>query len=193
MTPVAEIQGANGLKWFLVRTRNGSVGWTKQSNSEESKKLDNFFKSLPPEPSSLSSVEISTTSSATAPHGAVTVPVQISGRSIIIPVIFNHSLKTQLLLDTGATSTLVSKSIASSLALQEIGSATGVTVGGAITVPVARVKSLKVGSAEVVDLLVNIHNFSQDPRYEGLLGMDFLGRFNISLDQHKRVLILTPR
>jgi hypothetical protein len=50
-----------------------------------------------------------------------------------------------------------------------------------------------VGEAEVTNLRVIIHDFSPNPRFEGLLGMDVLGRYRIGLDIQKQVLVLSPR
>jgi hypothetical protein len=58
---------------------------------------------------------------------------------------------------------------------------------------VARIESVKVGEAEVSNLVVAIHDFSQDPRFEGLLGLDFLRHFQVSLDPRKQLLTLIPR
>jgi aspartyl protease family protein len=98
-----------------------------------------------------------------------------------------------LQLDTGASSTLVSNRIANNLGLSPLGSRQGLTVGGIITVSAARLNSLKVGDAEVNDLVVSIHDFSTNPRIEGLLGMDFLKHFHVSLDARRKLLVLGPR
>jgi len=45
----------------------------------------------------------------------------------------------------------------------------------------------------VKNLRVSIHDIPFNAFEEGLLGMDFLGRFQMSLDIEKRVLILAPR
>jgi predicted aspartyl protease len=117
----------------------------------------------------------------------------MNGASVIVPVTFNGALTANLVLDTGATVTVVSRRIASNLALRTLGASKVGTVGGVITVPLARLGSLKVGEAEVHDLVVSIHDFSADPRIEGLLGLDFLKRFHVSLDARRRLLILGPR
>jgi hypothetical protein len=169
------------------------VGWIKQGSAKPLKEFDDFFKSLPPEPSSFRSTNIPNVRSGRAAHGTINIPIHISGGSVIVPVVFNSSVKTHLVLDTGASSTLISRNVATSLALHHIGAVRGVTVGGVINLAVARVKSLKIGSAEVFDLTVTIHDFSQHFPYDGLLGMDFLSQFDVSLHHHKRVLTLTPR
>jgi hypothetical protein len=56
---------------------------------------------------------------------------------------------------------MVSRRIANSLALSPLGARR--TVSGTITLSVARVRSLKVGGAEIRDLVVAIPDFSPDP------------------------------
>ena len=191
ISPLADMLVGEGARWYLVKARNGIVGWVRQSSTDESRKLEKFFNSLPREPS----LPLSSTvpSSGASGPDAITVPVIMNGVSVIVPVVFNGGLKANLALDTGATITVVSQRIASHLALKALGTSKVGTVGGVITVPLARLESLKVGEAEVHDLVVSIHDFSTDPRIEGLLGLDFLKRFHVSLDARRRLLILGPR
>ena len=191
MTPVAESQGAGGVKWYLIKTKGGVVGWIKQSDNDQSRKLHSFFKSLPGEPSM--SVQIPLTSSASAPRGAIIVPVLLLGPSAIVPVTLNQTQRGNLMLDTGATNTVISQRLAALLSLRPVRRGVVQTVGGVISVGVAQLGSLRVGEAEVTDLPVIVHDFSRDPRIEGLLGMDFLGRYRIGLDAQKQVLVLFPR
>ena len=190
--PLAESQGTGGVKWYLVKTQTGIVGWIKQSDSEHSKKVDSFFKALPRETAS-TTVTIPNISSAAAPQGAIIVPILSSGRSTLVSVTLNRTITGNLMLDTGATNTVISRRLAGLLSLRPQGRATFQTVGGMIAVAVTRLQSLKVAEAEVNDLAVVVHDFSRDPRIEGLLGMDFLGRYRIGLDIQKQVLVLAPR
>ena len=190
-TPMAETQGASGLKWYLVKTKNGVIGWIKQSDSEQAKKLDSFFRSLPKE--SAISVQIPIVSSSSAPRGSIVVPVMLSHNSIIVPVTFNRSLTANLLLDTGASMTMISRRIATGLSLYANRSRVFSGVGGAVTAQVARLDSIKVGDAEIGGIDVSIHDLSQGRQFEGLLGMDFLGRFQVSVDAAKQLLVLSPR
>ncbi len=191
--PLAETVGADGVKWFLVQTKHGSTGWIKSGDAETAKKIESYFKSLPPEPSSIVPMAISRINAGTATRNAVVVPVQVTGAAVVVPVVLNRSVSAYLLLDTGATSTLISRRLAAKLALQEVGSRTGLTVSGPLNLPVARLESLKAGDAEVTNLQVAIHDFHPDPRIDGLLGLDFLSRFNVSLDPRKHLLVLYPR
>jgi predicted aspartyl protease len=193
ISPLADTLASEGARWYLVKAKNGMVGWIMQSDTDESRKLEKFFKSLPVEPSlPLSSVVPSSPSGGSGPN-TITVPVEMNGSWVIVPVTFNRALKAYLQLDTGASSTLVSHRIANNLGLSPLGSRRGVTVGGIITVPAARLGSLQVGEAEVNDLVVSIHDFFPNPRVEGLLGMDFLKHFHVSLDARRGLLILGPR
>ena len=190
--PIAEALGAGGDKWHLIKTKSGVIGWIKQNNSDQSKKLERFFKSLPQESSPIA-MPIPNASATAAPSGAVIVPVQFAGRAAIVSALLNRTVTGSLILDTGATSTVISRRLAKVLSIRPIATMMGQTVGGPITAPMARLSSLKIGTAELTDLTVIIHDFSRDPRIEGLLGMDFLGQFRVSLDSQKQLLVLSPR
>ena len=193
ISPLADSLGGEGARWYLVKAKNGTVGWMRQSDTDESRKLEKFFKSLPAEPSLPLSSVVPSSPSGGSRANPITVPVVMNGASVIVPVTLNGALKANLALDTGATITVVSRRIASNLALNALGASKVGTVGGVITVPLARLGSLKVGDAEVHDLVVSVHDFSTDPRIEGLLGLDFLKHFHVSLDARRRLLILGPR
>ena len=165
------------------------LGWIKQDDSEPSKKAYDFFRSLPAEPTRVA-VEIPTTLEATAAKDTMIVPVTLSGGAIIVPVTFNGSVTANLLLDTGASMTMISHRLASDLALPAIGSRSFFGIGGTVNAAIARVDSIKVGDAEVGGMQVSIHDISRFPRLQGLLGMDFLGRFNVSVDSAKKLLVL---
>jgi len=192
-TPVAESQGAGGIKWHLIKIRSGAVGWIKQSDSEQSKKVDNFFRALPREAGGVS-VDVAKTSAANAPGGSLIVPVNLSDGSMIVPVTLNRTLTANLLLDTGASMTMISRRIATSLALYPTRSGLISGIGGRVVAQIVRLDSIKVGDTEVNGMSISIHDISVNPQFDGLLGMDFLvGRFQLSMDPAKSALILSPR
>jgi predicted aspartyl protease len=127
------------------------------------------------------------------PRGAVEVPIDARGSSVIVPVTFNGSVTANLALDTGASRTMISRRIANNLALYSFTSGRFAGIGGSVTASIARIQSVKIGEAEVADLVVGIHDFSSDPRVEGLLGFDFLRHFHVTLDARKQLLTLSPR
>jgi predicted aspartyl protease len=190
--PLAEILGSDGTKWYLIRIDTGVTGWMKESDKEAARKLDSYFKPVPIE-LSFPQPRDPPSSSASSPGNKIAVPVETNGSSVIVRVTFNGSLTANLALDTGATTTVVSRRIARSLRLASLGSRMMVGIGGSVVAPVARIESVKVGDAEVSNLQVSIHDFSPDSRVEGLLGLNFLNQFEISLDSRKRQLFLTPR
>jgi hypothetical protein len=189
LSPMAEMTAAGGLKWFMVKTSNGNIGWIKAGENNTAKKIDSHFRSLPNE----NSVIRPTTPVESASKGATAIPVKVSGSKVIVSVNFNNSTAANLLLDTGASRTMISSRIAKILRLQSMGSGQGYGIGGVVTVSTARVDSVKLGEMERQNLLVMIHDFSPDPSYEGLLGFDFLSHFHMSLDLQKSLLVLTPR
>jgi hypothetical protein len=189
LSPMAEMTAAGGLKWFMVKTSNGNIGWIKAGENNTAKKIDSHFRSLPNE----NPVIRPTTPVESASKGATAIPVKVSGSKVIVSVNLNNSTAANLLLDTGASRTMISSRIAKLLRLQPMGSGRGYGIGGVVTVSTARVDSVKLGEMERQNLLVMIHDFSPDPSYEGLLGFDFLSHFHMSLDLQKSLLVLTPR
>ena len=191
-TPIAETQAAGGAKWFLIRSKTAVTGWIKQSDSDQANKIDKFFKSQPAEYSDVPAA-IPNLSSAAAPRGTLLVPVLTAGPSAIVTATLNQTITGNLMLDTGASHTVISQRLAEILSLRPMGRSAVQTVGGVIAVTISRLRSLKVGAAEVSDLSVVVHDFSRDPRIDGLLGMDFLGRYRFGLDAQRQVLVLSPR
>jgi predicted aspartyl protease len=176
-----------------VKTRNGNVGWIKAGDNNAAKKVDGHFRSLPNESPVIRSSGMPESASKTPANGAIAIPVKVRGSKVIVAVTFNNSIAANLLLDTGASRTMISTRIARDLRLHSTGSGGGYGIGGYVTVSTARIESVKMGEVEMRDLPVMIHDFSPDPSYEGLLGFDFLSHFHMSLDLQKAMLVLTPR
>lgn len=193
LSPMAEMTAAGGSKWFMVKTTNGNIGWIKAGENNAAKKIDSHFRSLPNENPVIRAPRPAESTSNPPPKGAHAIPVKVSGSKVIVSVNFNNSIAANLLLDTGASRTMISSRIAKILRLQSIGSGTGYGIGGVVTVSAARVESVKLGNVERQNLLVMIHDFSPDASYEGLLGFDFLSHFHMSLDLQKALLVLTAR
>jgi hypothetical protein len=191
-TPIAETQAPGGAKWFLIKSKTAVTGWIERSDSDQANRIDSFFKSQPAEYTNVPAA-IPNLSSAVAPRGTMLVPVLAAGPSAIVTVTLNQTITGNLMLDTGATHTVISQRLAGILSLRPLGRSAVQTVGGVIAVTISRLRSLKVGAAEVSDLPIVVHDFSRDPRIDGLLGMDFLGRYRFGLDAQRQVLVLSPR
>lgn len=194
LRPMAEMTGPGGDKWFMVKTPAGNVGWIKTGDNSAARQIDGHFRSLPKESTSVGPARNPPQGgSGISAQGSTTIPIQVRGRHIIVPVTFNDSVTGNLVLDTGAGQTMISKRIANDLRLYSTGAGTRIGIGGAVAVATATLDAVRVGDADVKNLHVSIHDIPFNAFEEGLLGMDFLGRFQVSLDIEKRVLILAPR
>ncbi|HET9916054.1 MAG TPA: retropepsin-like aspartic protease [Candidatus Binatia bacterium] len=194
LRPMAEMMGPGGAKWFMVKTPAGNVGWIKTGDNSAARQIDGHFRSLPKESTSIGPARNSPEGkSKIAAQGSITIPIQVRGRHIIVPVTFNDSVTGNLVLDTGAGQTMISKRIANDLRLYSDGAGTRIGIGGAVSVATATIDVVRVGDADVKNLRVSIHDIPFNSFEEGLLGIDFLGRFQMSLDIEKGVLILAPR
>src|SRR5678815_4240071 len=112
LTPLAEIMGAGGVKWFMIKTPAGNVGWIKAGENSAARQVDGHFRALPKESTSISPAGNSPDSLVkTSSQGKATIPIQVRGRHIIVAVTFNDSVTGNLVLDTGAGQTMIPKRI----------------------------------------------------------------------------------
>ncbi len=196
LMPVAEMTGAGGVKWFMVKTKNGNVGWIRAGDAIVGTKIDEHFRALPKDSVSIGPASNAESTSPIAANGAVTIPVKIYGRTIIVPVSFkngNSTVTAYLALDTGAGQTMVSRRVARDLRLLSIDSQRSIGIGGAVVTDVGVVDVVRVGQAAMKNMRVSIHDPVVNLGYDGLLGFDFLGAFQMSVDSDKQLLVLTPR
>ena len=129
--------------------------------------------------------------------GTFTVPIRKYGGSIIVPVNLNNQKSVYLILDTGATMTVLSTDVAIELGLTsdpESQIATVNTAGGPVQVNLTRVKSIGINGAMANDVVVAIHDLPDiQPGVDGLLGMSFLNNFLVTLDSDQGRLYLSNR
>jgi predicted aspartyl protease len=64
------------------------------------------------------------------------------------------------------------------------------TANGRISAPIYRLDTLSVGDWQVSDLDVGVLELD-DPQFDGLLGMNFLGHFQFFIDQNEALLRLS--
>jgi predicted aspartyl protease len=197
LSPIGEMTGAGGEKWFMVKTPTGNVGWIKAGDHAAAKKIDDHFRAMPRDSGLVVQVSSAPESSEkVSTTAAVTVPVKIRGNLVVVPVTFyngNSSVTGNLVMDTGASQTTVSKRIARDLRLYSFASSHSAGIGGIVPTEISMVEGIKVGSIGLKNMRVSILDFSSDPSFEGLLGFDFLSRFQISVDTEKQVMVLTSR
>ena len=193
LTPIAETI-SDGVKWFLVKTKNGNTGWIKSDDNAETKKMDDHFRALPKDAISVGPPDsASATATKISETGLSRIPILVRSSRVYVLVTFNKRVRKYLKLDTGAYQTVISKRIASDLNLPAIARRTSYGVAGPITHDVGLLDSMRVGAYEVRNFRVNIFDHSNVPNEEGLLGFDFLGLFHMSVDSEKQEMVLTAR
>ncbi len=135
-------------------------------------------------------------STASTPGGPVAVPMQILNTMTLVSVHVNDSHYHALfLLDTGANLTVLSPLYAGRLGIVVPDNARRKTIravgGAAHSIPLVKVARVAVGDAVVESMDVGVYEaFPQSRTIDGILGADFLNRFNITLDRtNSRVLL----
>jgi clan AA aspartic protease (TIGR02281 family) len=112
----------------------------------------------------------------------------------IAEVRLNDSRTARFVVDTGASLCVVSPELAADLGVRPGPRAEMVpmqVVGGVTAGPRVTLASVRVGDAEVENVAAVIHSIG--PGIDGLLGNTFLGRFTVTLDPDRGVLVLRPR
>jgi hypothetical protein len=120
------------------------------------------------------------------------VPVMAERGLILVPITLNGTYRSRLIVDTGASMTILST---------EAIAAAGVTVppgaprlgfrladGRLVHRPIVRIASLRVGDVTVEDLDVAVSERSGPG--DGLLGQNFLGHFRVTLENERGRLVL---
>jgi clan AA aspartic protease (TIGR02281 family) len=113
-------------------------------------------------------------------------PVPPGGRlrPIIVEALLNRHVSVPLMLDTGASYTVLTKQTAHDLgitSLARLPKHSFLTPGGPILSPVTTLKSIRVGTAEAQNVAVAIDAEGHLPL--GLLGMTFMRHFKVTVDQ----------
>jgi clan AA aspartic protease (TIGR02281 family) len=127
----------------------------------------------------------------------ITIPLEKIGGSFVVQVNLNNERTAHLIVDTGASMTVLSTNIAIDLGI--LGTTdnellTVNTAGGSVQVNTNYLSSLQVGTAQAENVAVAIHDLPDIPeQIEGLLGMSFLKHFLVTLDAEHARLILRPK
>ncbi len=116
---------------------------------------------------------------ASAAEGIIRVPIKsLQGGTPVIEVRFNDSVSCNMILDTGAGITCITQRLGDLLNVVPTGTERlSLADGRIITAPVGRVQSLAVGAAVAENLQVSISPTAT----EGLLGQNFLSRYNVRI------------
>ena len=121
-----------------------------------------------------------------------TVPLQRDGNAMLVEALVSGTVRTRLLLDTGAEFTVLSTAAARRLAVN-LGDAAIIplrSASGIFFAPMIKVPSITVGEAAASDVEVIVHDAT--PGLDGLLGMSFLDNFLVTISTSNARLVLTP-
>jgi hypothetical protein len=130
------------------------------------------------------------------PGNVASVPLHLTnGHQMIVAVSVNHSGPYNFLLDTGTQMTMVEPSLADELHLNTQGSAGVAGVGFLASAPFAQLDLLEVGSHPIANQKVLVFDFQNSHPvdlhlFRGVLGEDFLGQFDMLIDNAYNLLCL---
>lgn len=117
---------------------------------------------------------------------SISVPLERHGSLFVVTIQINETRPARLILDTGASHTILSRAIARDLglfSLRPVASVTMHTVGGSVQADMVHVDSIRIAGAEVRNSIAAIHDLPDaPPDIEGLLGLSVLRQFEVTLD-----------
>jgi hypothetical protein len=125
---------------------------------------------------------------------AATHILLLESAQIAVPVDINGTGPFKFVLDTGSQLTVLEPSLAEQLDLPGVGSVGIVSVGGRFPATLAGVESLRVGTNEIRQPRVAVLDLGAiqrvNPEVRGILGQDFLARFDLLIDPQHMLLCL---
>ncbi|OUC13410.1 MAG: hypothetical protein B0A82_17240 [Alkalinema sp. CACIAM 70d] len=98
----------------------------------------------------------------------------------VVDVLFNGKYRFEMMVDTGASGTMITQDMAQSLGVESIGSVPAMTPAGATQFSVGYIKSMAVGGGTIYDFPVAIGPVA-------LLGHDFFGDCDISIKRNQNL------
>jgi len=122
----------------------------------------------------------------------ISVPITKIGEHFVVPVTINNTYTMELMIDTGATMSVLKTSFVEDN-MEDIflnaGSLTMSTANGTVEGKQLMIESFVLGQHELKNVAVGAVPLP-DFKYDGLLGMNVLNRFEFFIDQEQQLLIL---
>lgn len=129
-------------------------------------------------------------------EGTQTVPIKVREGRIWVEAAVQGAKPFQALVDTGTFGTLLPSEVAMKLRLKPLQEFSIVRANGKETrAALAVVPKLRLGKAEGKDVrvvFVSQDSPSEFDRSRGVLGMDFLSQFKVTIDYDRQIMTLTP-
>jgi len=129
-------------------------------------------------------------------HYAAEISLQTLGNQFLVDVLLNNSQDAVLLLDTGASLSIISRELLAVLGIPyepTIRTAWFNTANGRIKAPIIKLNSLAMDEVVVENIEVGVIGEFDSKKFDGLLGMNFLRHFDFIIDQNEHKLQLSPR
>jgi aspartyl protease family protein len=133
---------------------------------------------------------------AAPPASKASVPFEKHGAVVIVKATLNGKAPVKLILDTGATFTMISSATAKQLDIdtsQNPRSLPFQTANGMIQAPLINLDSISVAGLELKNLTAAVHDALPDPDVAGLLGLNFLTNFRLDIDSEKGLVHLEKK
>lgn len=109
--------------------------------------------------------------------------VRRAGSTPVIRVMFNNSQPFDMIVDTGASGTLITRQMANTLGVVPVAQASVDTASQrGVTFPLGYVQSIEVGGAVASNVLVAVGGSELDV---GLLGHDFFGHYDVTIRENE--------
>ncbi len=120
------------------------------------------------------------------------MPYEGSAKRVIISAVFNNSVTAPMAIDTGAPDTMISVKLAEKLGLFDEDQGRLVIKAGGIggVAPAIRsiIDSIRVGGAKSEFIPATVID-SISESFEGLLGLDFVSNYSVTIDSKRKVVV----
>ncbi|MPZ76189.1 MAG: TIGR02281 family clan AA aspartic protease [Deltaproteobacteria bacterium] len=124
------------------------------------------------------------------------IPFEKLGQVVVVEAMLNKTTLAKLVVDTGATYTMISMATAKELSIDPQQSQRTMpfqTANGVIQAPLTNLESITVGGMEIKNLTTAIHDVIPSSHVAGLLGLNFLSNFRLDIDTDKGILHLEKK
>jgi hypothetical protein len=119
-------------------------------------------------------------------------PYEGSAKRVIVSVKFNNSVTAPMAIDTGAPGTMISDSLAKKLGLFDEGQGRLVVeargIGGSTQAIRSIIDTIQVGEAKG-HFIPTVITSKMSDSFEGLLGMDFVSNYSITINSKRKVVV----
>ncbi len=121
------------------------------------------------------------------------IPYRNQQNIILVQATLNNMHTANFMIDTGATYTIIASSVAENLGLHPDPNASLLTLqaaSGKIQAPLVNIATIRLGDITVPNVMAAIHDVDPSPDISGVIGLNLLNRFAMTVDAGRHILIL---